>query len=122
VLPSAALGGRPILVTPPPMGLTCHISSYVCLIRRHNWLNLQKNPRQELKLCKVEFEEKFDNYCTIPHSQISKNAKDARPGVQVVQTLIDLALFKLVAMLKLYDSGDESIYKTPQEKIAIAEA
>lgn len=104
------------------MGLTCHMSSYVCLIRQHNWLNLQKNPRQELKLWKVEFEDKYDNYFRIPHSQISRNAKDARPGAQVVQTLIDLALFKLVAMLKLYDSGDESIYKTPQEKIAIAEA
>jgi hypothetical protein len=104
------------------MGLTCHISSYVCLIRQHNWLNLQKNPRQELKLWKVEFEDKFDNYFKIPHSQISRNAKDARPGARVVQTLIHLALFKLVAMLKLYDSGDESIHKTSQVKIPIAEA
>ncbi len=70
----------------------------------------------------MEFEDKFDNYFKIPHSQISRNATDARPGARVLQTLINLALFKLVAMLKLYDSGDESIYKTPQEKIAIAEA
>jgi hypothetical protein len=67
----------------------------------------------------VEFEDKFDNYFNIPHSQISRNAKDARPRAQVVRTLIDLALFKLVAMPKLYDSGDESIYKRPQEKIAM---